>query len=264
MKIGVTQIILRKYSLEQVVELCRTAGYDILELVFSEGGDPAVNASPEDLVQLGKRLSEAGVEVTSLIAQYENRGNFLDSDPKAQEARMQSLVRSIEIAGAMGVGAVLLHPGQLSVDGSYSGAWDAMRGHMRDVAPVAEKHRVAVGIENVWNKFLLSPKEMRDFIDEVNSPWIGCYLDTANMMAYGYPEQWIDELGGDRIKRVHFKDFRRKEHSFVPLRDGDTDWARVMEKLRTIGYDDGVIHEAAGDWDHLVEMAGRMRDIVSL
>ncbi len=246
------------------MELCRTAGYDILELTFSEGGDPDINATPDELRQLGERLQSAGVEVTSLIAQYDNRGNFLDPDPQLQEARMQSLVRSIEIAGTMGVGAVLLHPGPLLPTSSYSGAWDRMLGYMKDVAPIAERHRVAVGIENVWNKFLLSPREMREFIDAVDSPWVGCYLDTANMMAYGFPEQWIDELGAERIKRVHFKDFRRKEHAFVPLQEGDTDWARVMEKLRAIGYDAGVIHEAAGDWEHLVETARRMRNIVSL
>lgn len=262
MKIGVTQIILGKYSLDQVIELCRTAGYDIIELVFREGNDPDINITDEELVHLNQRFKEQGIEVTSLLGNYADQGNFLDPDPAAQEKRMKSLVRTIEIAGALGVGAVLLHPGQLSVEASYSKIWDSFLGHMRDVAPIAAKHRVAVAIENVWNKFLLSPREMRLFLDEVGSEWVGCYLDTANMMAYGFPEQWIDELG-ERIKRVHFKDFRQKEHRFVPLQDGDTDWPRIMEKLRKINYNAGVIHEASGDWDHLVEMARRMRAIVA-
>src|SRR5690625_925617 len=243
MKIGVIQIILRDYSVDRIIELCRTAGYDIVELVFREGTDPDINISDQGLAELGQRLKDQGVEVTSLIANYADIGNFLDPDPATQEKRMKSLVRSIEIAGALDVGAALLHPGQLVPEASYSKIWDSFLGHMRDVAPIAAKHRVAVGIENVWNKFILSPREMRLFLDDVNSEWIGCYLDTANMMAYGFPEQWIDELG-EHIKRVHFKDFRRKEHRFVPLQEGDTDWPRIMEKLRSINYEDGVIHEA--------------------
>lgn len=262
MKIGITQIILRKYSLDEIIALCQRAGYEIIELVFSEGGDPDVNMSDADLKALRARLDAAGIEVTSVIAHYKEQGNFLDPSPQAQELRMRSLVRSIEIAGAMGVGAVLLHPGQLSVDISYTQAWENFRAHMRAVAPIAAQHQVAVGIENVWNKFLLSPKEMREFIDEVDSPWVGCYLDTANMMAYGYPEQWIDELG-QRIKRVHFKDFNRRQHAFVPLQEGDTDWPRIMAKLRAIGYNAGVIHEVSGDLEFQVEMARRMRAIVA-
>lgn len=262
MKIGVTQIILRKYSLDQIIELCQTAGYEVLELTFSEGGDPDINASDEELIRLNERLNEAGIQVTSLIAQYQDAGSLLDPDPKQQELRMKSLTRAVEIAGVMKTGAVLLHPGQLTVEGTYSQTWDAFVGRMREIAPIAEKHQVVVAIENVWNKFLLSPREMRLLLEEVGSDWVGCYLDTANMMAYGYPEHWIDKLGS-RIARVHFKDFRRREHSFVPLQEGDTDWPRIMEKLRNIGYDAGVIHEVGGDWDQLIDTARRMREIVS-
>lgn len=262
MKIGVTQIILRKYSFDQVLQLCRSAGYDILELYFGEGTDPDINASFEQLTDLGERIKKAGIEVTSLMAHYNDPGNFLDPSPAEQQKKMKSLLRALEIAETLGVGAVLLHPGQLTPAGTYSKTWDTFLGHMRDVASVAAEKRVAVAIENVWNKFLLSPREMRLFLESVNSPWVGCYLDTANMMAYGFPEHWIDELQ-DHIKRVHFKDFRRKEHAFVPLQEGDTDWPVIMDKLRQIGYDAGVIHEAGGDWDHLVEMAQRMRTIVS-
>ena len=100
-------------------------------------------------------------------------------------------------------------------------------------------------------------------VDEVDSEWVGTYLDTANMMAYGYPEHWIRELG-NRIKRVHFKDFKRREHRFVNLLDGDTDWPTVMRELRAIGYDEYVIHEVGGDRETQIDIAKRMRQIVAM
>ena len=136
-------------------------------------------------------------------------------------------------------------------------------GVLNDLAPSAETHQVSIGLENVWNKFLLSPKEMRDIVDEVNSDWVGTYLDTANMMAYGYPEHWIRELG-HRIKRVHFKDFSRGAHQFVNLLDGDTDWQAVMEAFHSIGYDGYVIHEVGGDREAQIDLAKRMRKIVAM
>ncbi|GIX05843.1 MAG: hypothetical protein KatS3mg115_0246 [Candidatus Poribacteria bacterium] len=100
-------------------------------------------------------------------------------------------------------------------------------------------------------------------MDEIDSPWVGVYLDTANMMAYGYTEHWIRELG-ERIQRVHFKDFRRREHRFVRLGEGDTDWATVVGELRRIGYDGPVIHEVGGTWEEHIQTAAKMREIVAL
>ena len=176
---------------------------------------------------------------------------------------MKSLRRAIDVAHLVETDAVLLHPGQLPVDGTYQDAWDDFLISMKEIAPYAEEKGVAVGIENVWNKFLLNPKEAREFVDAVGNDWIGIYLDTANMMFYGYPEHWIRGLQ-HRIKRVHFKDFVRQQRNFVPLMDGDTDWAEVMKGLRDIGYDRYVIHEVGGDRDVQIEMAKRMKQIVAM
>ena len=142
--------------------------------------------------------------------------------------------RSLEIAGILEVDTILLHPGQLTIEDTYQAVWDNLLDVLKNLAPVAASNRAAIALENVWNKFLLSPKETREFVDAVDSKWVGVYLDTANMMSYGYPEHWIRELGS-RIKCVHFKDFRRGEHQFVNLLDGDTDWPCVMRELRAIG-----------------------------
>ena len=154
-------------------------------------------------------------------------------------------------------------PGQLAAAGTYHQAWNDLRDALIDTAPLAEEMGAAIGVENVWNKFLLSPLEARLFIDEVGSDWVGIYLDTANMMAYGYPEHWIRELG-ERIKKVHFKDFLRREHRFVNLRDGDTDWPAIMAELRAVGYDSTLIHEVGGCREDLVDLGERMRDIAAL
>jgi sugar phosphate isomerase/epimerase len=63
---------------------------------------------------------------------------------------------------------------------------------------------------------------------------------------------------------VHFKDFVRRDRQFVPLMDGDTDWATIVALLREIGYDNSVIHEVGGDRDVQIEMAKRMKQIVRM
>ena len=260
MKIGVTQIILGDMSVDETVDLCRTAGYQAVELTFRDGKDIHADLNDDQIRAVAGKFHEADIEITSITAL---KGSLLSSESSERVEAAQSIERALEIAGILKTGAILVHPGQLSVQGTYQQAWDNLVGMLKDLASVAARYQVAIGLENVWNKFLLSPREMREIVDEVNTDWIGVYLDTANMMAYGYPEHWIRELG-DRIKRVHLKDFSRSEHRFVNLLDGDTDWKAVMNELRAVGYTDSVIHEVGGDREVQIDLAERMRKIVSM
>jgi hexulose-6-phosphate isomerase len=250
-------------SLGDTLALCRDAGYEAVELVFAQGKDLHVDMDDDELAGVGEQCAAADVEIGSVITQPKERGNLLSPDAEEREICAQNLRRSVEIAGVLGVDGVLLHPGQLGVSASYQEVWNNLRDELLALAPFAAERGVAIGVENVWNKFLLSPLEARLFVDEVASDWVGIYLDTANMMAYGYPEQWIRELGS-RIKKVHFKDFKRREHQFVNLLDGDTDWPAVMRELRAIGYDSTLIHEVGGEREVLVDLGARMRRIVAM
>ena len=263
MKIGVTQIILDNMPLADTLSLCQEAGYDAVELCFDEERDTDISMSQSELNTVGECCVAAGIEISSIVATFRDLGNLLSRNAAERAKGVKSVVRSLEIAGVLGVDAILLHPGQLTDEGTYQAAWDNLSSILSDLVPVAASNSAVIGLENVWNKFLLSPKEMREFLDAIGSEWVAAYLDTANMMAYGYPEHWIRELGV-RIARVHFKDFKRDQHQFVNLLDGDTDWQTLMCEFRAVGYDGYVVHEVGGDWAAQVDIAERMRRIVAM
>ena len=264
MKIGITQIVIPKMSLEESLDLCKEAGYECIELSFREGGPLDINMSESEIREVRKKCDDARIEIASVIGGYAGvaSGNMLSLDPEERGKKCKSVARILEIGNILGVDGMLLHPGQLTSAGTYQEAWDAFMKELKKLTPLAQSKKVAICVENVWNKFLLSPREMREFVDAVGSDWVGTYLDTANMMAYGYPEHWIRALGS-RIKKVHFKDFKRREHRFVNLLDGDTDWALVMKEFRDIGYDSYVVHEVGGDREELIDLAERMRKIIA-
>ena len=263
MKIGITQIVLNGMTLEDTLSLCRKAGYNAVELVFAEGKDLDIRLSKDAIRAAGEQCEEAGVEISSIVAHYGERGNLLSRIAAERAQCCKGLRRALEIAGILGAGAVLLHPGALTAEGTYEEAWKNLRDNLVDMVEIAEIHGAVIALENVWNKFLLSPREASQFIDEIGSPWVAMYLDTANMMEYGHPEQWIRSLGS-RIKRVHLKDYIRSEHRFVNLLEGDTDWPMVMRELRRVNYDSTLIHEVGGDYRTLVDMGARMRQILAL
>ena len=122
-------------------------------------------------------------------------------------------------------------------------------------AELAEKVGVSIGLENVWNKFLLSPMEMRDFIDKIDSDFVGSYFDVGNVLFNGYPEHWIKILA-NRIKKVHFKDYRIAAgglHGFVDLLAGDVNYPAVIDALKSVGYDGYVTAEMIPAYTHYPE-----------
>ena len=102
----------------------------------------------------------------------------------------------------------------------YQTAWKHATASLRKVLPVAQKLRVTIGLENVWNWFLGDPMAMKAFVDQFKSRRIGCYFDVGNCLINGYPEHWIEILG-KRIAGVHFKNFSREDCGGVLRGFGD-------------------------------------------
>ncbi len=136
-----------------------------------------------------------------------------------------------------------LFPGRVTEAVSYDECWNRSVEEIKKAIPTAEKLKVKIAIENVWNNFLLSPMEAVRYIDQFQSPFVGAYFDCGNILAYGWPEQWIKILG-KRIAKVHIKEYSRKiadtegkSAGFkVKLREGDVNWSAVMKALDETGY----------------------------
>jgi hexulose-6-phosphate isomerase len=263
MKPGITQLCLSRKDLEADLQYARDTGYEAIELVFSDSGEPSIDASSRELADIKAACGRHGLELCSILPTRRDAGSLLSPDPSERRKRVRILERGLDIAAALGVDGLLLHPGQLEPVAVYEAVWNNLRDALRDLAPGAEQAGCAIGVENVWNKFLLSPREARQFVDEVGSPAVGIYLDTANMIFYGYPEMWIRELGR-RVVKVHVKDFRRRDMAWVQLMDGDVDWPAVMRELRAIGFDGALVSEVGGDEATVRETARRIRKIVGM
>ena len=164
-------------------------------------------------------------------------------DPKIREDGVAALKVALEDAKTFGADTVLLVPGRVTETISYDECWNRSSEEIKKAIPLAEKLNVKIAIENVWNNFLLSPMEAARYIDQFKSPLVGAYFDIGNILAYGWPEQWIKILG-KRIAKIHIKEYSRKiadsqgrSAGFnVKLREGDINWSAVMKALDETGY----------------------------
>ena len=124
---------------------------------------------------------------------------------------------------------------------TYKSVWDKSVAALKKLAPIAEKLNVNIGVENVWNRFLLSPMEWKYFLDEVNSTKIGIYLDIANTQ-YQLPAEDYVEILGDKVKAVHVKNYKKSGDWGCVLDfgedilDGDVNFSNIINALNKIGY----------------------------
>jgi hexulose-6-phosphate isomerase len=263
----------REMPLAEQFRRAREAGFRGIEIRLGDELKP--DSTRADAERTGDAARKAGVAMASIWVSNAIAAtplNHPDATVRAQGAAV--IHKAIDLCRWAGCGAILIVPGRLG-DGprfrySYQDTWNRVSGELRQCLAHAAEARVCLTPENVWNKFLLSPLEMRAFVDQFESPWLQAHFDIGNVMQFGYPEDWIATLGR-RIKRVHVKDYkvsaRAGEGRFVDLLDGDVDWAAVMGALKKSGYRGFVSPETghrAGDPDQLRKVSAALDTILAM
>lgn len=236
-------------------KLARRCGFEGIE------GSPI--ADLDTARHIGNLARENGVPIHSIS--YGGWGApFSDPDPKVIAKGMKAMETALHSAKALGAETVLLVPAVVKENVSYGDAYKRSQRCIRKLLPLAEELGVVIAVENVWNKFLLSPLEFARYVDEFDSPWLKAYFDIGNVIIYGYAQDWIRTLG-KRIVKIHLKDFKRKGYEWKNLLEGDVNWKEVRLALDEIGYNGFITPELrTGDEAYLKDLSGRIDKIIAM
>ena len=259
MKKGINVWSFPQGSVKDVLTLAKKAGFEGVELALNGEGELSLTSTESEIKQVKAMADDMGLALYSLSSGLCWDYRLSDDDPKLRQTAKDMIKKQLETAKILGADTILVLPGVVNVEFSspekkvaYDVVYDRALDGLNELKKDAEALQVNIGLENVWNKFLLSPMEMRDFIDKVGSPYVGSYLDIGNTLYCGYPEDWVRILG-NRIKKVHFKDYRMQAgglHGFVDLLAGDVDYPEVVKALKEIGYNDWVSAEMIPNYKH--------------
>ena len=250
-------------SIAQRFQLAKDCGYEQIECPTE-----ADQATAEEMRAASEKF---GLPIHSVMNMDHWKYPFTSSDPAVVEKSLEGARTSIRNAHLWGASTVLLVPGVVNAQTSYKDAYVRSQAAVRKLIPLAEELNVILALEEVWNKFLLSPLEFAHYIDEYNSRHVRAYFDVGNVVLYGYPQDWIRTLG-KRIVKLHIKDFTFQRGKgggdsiarWVSPGDGDIDWIAVHAALEEIGYQGTATLELnSGDADYLKDMRRRFALILS-
>jgi hexulose-6-phosphate isomerase len=240
------------------------------EVGFAEMECPQVN-DPAEAEAIKKAADQAKLRIHSVMNGDHWQFPLSSGDPEVVAKSMKAMRTSLGNAKLWGADTVLLVPAVVNPQTSYGDAYKRSQEHIRELIPMAAEYKVVIAVEEVWNKFLLSPLEFAHYVDEFKSPWVKAYFDVGNVVLTGYPQDWIRTLG-KRIVKLHFKDFkfqqnretRKREAEFVNLGDGEIDWLAIHAALGEIGYKGSATVElSGGDRAYLADVSKRVDKILA-
>ncbi|MCI0920883.1 sugar phosphate isomerase/epimerase family protein [Sphingobacterium rhinopitheci] len=265
LKIGVSYYMIKEdLSLLDKLKLVKDLGFDGVEF------NSPVDFSIDELLNA---KNKSGIEIPSLVNKDHWSKPLSDPDSAVRNFTIASVAKSLQETKELGGDTVLVVPGVVNEKVSYQQAYNNALDSMRKLIPYVERTGIKIGIENVWNNFLISPVEAKAFLDAIDHPLIGWYFDIGNVLRYGWPEQWIEILG-KHIFKLHAKEFSRAKMNDqglwkgfdVELLEGDVDWKLVMQTLHNVGYNGGWLTSELGGGDraYLKKVAIQMDKIVQL
>jgi hexulose-6-phosphate isomerase len=238
-------------------KLLKQLGFDGVEL------DAPSSLNKDEVI---RARDETGLPVHGVVDSVHWRDTLSHPDEAVRAAGVKALEEALRDAKFYGGTTVLLVPAVVNKEVSYADAYTRSQAEIKKVLPLAAELEIKIGLENVWNNFLVSPLETARYIDELESPQVGAYFDVGNVLRYGWPEHWIRILG-PRILKLDVKEYSRKKQEEeglwkgfeVELLEGDCDWPAVMAALRDIGFEGwGTAEIPGGGPDRLRDIAARM------
>ena len=244
-------------------ELSYAARFALAREVGFEGIEMQTISRPEEAAEIREAAAKTGLRIHSVMNMDHWRLPLSSSDPDVVTRSVQGMETSLKNAALWGADAVLLVPAVVDAKTGYRDAYERSQRVIRErLLPMARDLKVIIAVEEVWNKFLLSPIEFARYVDEFASPWLKAYFDVGNVVLFAFPQDWIRTLG-PRIVKVHLKDFnfdgRAGRFEWKPIGEGDIDWPEVRRALHEIGYSGYVTTEVSGgDGAILKEISARV------
>lgn len=235
-------------------QLARDVGFEGIEIQTID--------DPKEAEDIRAASQKTGLAIHSVMNAEHWRSPLSSGEPAVVAKSVTGMETSLRNAKLWGAGTVLLVPAVVDPKTGYQDAWTRSQKVIRErLLPLATELKVIIAIEEVWNKFLLSPLELNRYVDDLASPWVKAYVDVGNMVFYGYPQDWIRTVG-KRIVRLHLKDFQldRPNGKFFwrNLGEGDIDWPEVRKALTEVGYEGwATVEIEGGDAAYLKDVVAR-------
>lgn len=254
-----TSGIMKHYSAKETVDMLRSAGFDAVDFSFFDETWYSEERKEDFFTELRKYTEGVGMCFNQAHAPFHS--SFPNEEQT--QSRFWDIVRAIRRAALLGAKSIVVHPVQhlhYADEGAPERLFEMNMVFYGKLIPYCQEYGIRVAVENMWqyhpwpkitHSTCSTPEEMNRYLDTLNSPWITGCLDVGHAALVGQePDAFILAMGADRLGALHIHDVSKNEDSHTIPYQGIIDWQKLMQALRTIGYQgeltfepDGFIHK---------------------
>lgn len=232
---AVSSMFFHEYPVDQIFDFVEEAGLTGIEF-WIETPHFWVRDMPieeiEDCIRAHPRLAPVTVHAPVLDL------NPCSINPKIAAVSVQYALRAVEMAEALGAGAVTLHPGRRTAKRVPSDAdYRRFEHYLTELHRAAGGSSVRVAMENMErkiNSLLCTPEDVCELL--MREPWLSFTLDVAHALKQSVEEveAYIGGCNG-RIANVHVSGVTAKAIHLPVAGNGDI--AGIIALLKQRGYD---------------------------
>lgn len=221
--------------------IARKLGLDCIEFILDFNDiESSPLLSPKGIIEIKKIITDTGVKVRSICADYFMHAPIHSEDPITAQTSQSILEKLILLTGDIGVKDIVIP----CVDQSSLNTDHKVKLFVKNLSPmieIAEKHEINLSLETD-----LSPMPFLDLLNHFNSNFVSVNYDIGNSASLGYNPREELEIYGDRISDIHIKD-RKLGGGPVILGEGDADFNTFFDCLKKIKYKGPFIMQAYRD-----------------
>lgn len=223
----------KHYSLEYALDSLGGLNYRGVEL-WCKGQHVTPYDSEERAARIRAMASSRGLRIVALSAHLD----YITPNPELREENIRKFKRVIALAPWFDTRLVLTSSGYLHGKPPSKGMERRFLDALERLAGYAEKKKVTIGLEPEPEKFLRTPGQVVEYIEDIGSPALKAVCDLSHAIALNMtPVEFITEMQ-EHLVHVHLDDARYGEtpHRHLIPGEGDVDYQSLFTFLEDIGY----------------------------
>ncbi len=255
-----TQVLTRSYTDEQIIDIVSGAGFDALDYSMDNShmlkADSALTR--DEVTAQAKKLKALAADKGLVYNQCHAPawGMEWGKEDFVRSVIFPTTVRSMELAAALGVKIIVVHPiHHLPWRTHAEELFEMNMKFYKALEPYCEEYGIKVATENMWNwdrnrRYIIddtcsTAAEFNRYVDTFNSKWLTGCLDLGHAVLVGsQPEDMIRAMGNQRIQALHVHDVLYTDDTHTMPYLGKINWDNVTQALADIDYQGDFTFEA--------------------
>jgi sugar phosphate isomerase/epimerase len=241
------------YTLDQVLDLATSAGYDGVELRFLNGQVDLAGLEefkPDGIARTRERLDMAGVTVACVDTSI----RFSSPDPDERSKQLEAAHTYAKIAAALGAPYIRLFGGTVTPDQAGRETTQRIADGLAEAATISKQYGVTAVLET-HDSFCTS-KQVAELFAANPAPDLAILWDVLHSYRTGEAFEDTYAALGDRIKHVHLKDSGDFSPTHFDLKlagEGKLPFQQFFELLKRVEYKGFVSFEWEKAWHPEIE-----------